>query len=157
MQLLMVRVHVFPDVNLTIKCGSPSATQTFARSTTPLLCHNPHMAFSIEDLGDIDHIVGQWSLLKVPPELKKQIDYDYEIDGQSVTISEVRPAWRGQPGEVMRRGFAKFRYVKSSELWYIYWIRQSSKWEAYEPASAACSLEEALTIIDTDTYGCFFG
>ena len=115
------------------------------------------MAFSIDHLGDIDHIVGQWCLEKVPPELKKQIDHDYEVDGQSVTIFEVRPAWRGQPGEVMRRGFAKLRYVKSSELWHIYWMRQTGKWDLYEPASSACSLEEALTIIDTDTYGCFFG
>lgn len=157
MQLSMVCDLVFPDVNLTIKCGSPSVTRPLASSTAFLLCHNPHMAFSIEDLGDIDHIVGQWCLLKVPTELKKNIDYDYEIDGQSVTIFEVRPAWRGQPGEVMRRALAKFRYVKSSELWHIYWMRQSGKWEAYEPASAACSLEESLTIIDTDTYGCFFG
>jgi len=115
------------------------------------------MAFSIDDLGDIDHIVGQWCLEKVLPELKKQIDHDYEVDGQSVTMFEVRPAWRGHPGEVTRRGFAKFRYVKSSELWHIYWMRQTGKWDSYEPASAACSLEEALTIIDTDTYGCFFG
>lgn len=52
------------------------------------------MAFSIEDIGDIDHIVGQWCLEKIPPELKNQINHDYEIDGQAVTIFEVRPVWR---------------------------------------------------------------
>lgn len=115
------------------------------------------MAFSIEDLGDIDLIVGQWCLAKVPPELKKQVDYDYEVDSQSVTIFEVRPLWRGQPGEITRRPFAKFRYVKSSELWLIYWMRQTGKWASYEPASAACGLEEALDIMELDNYGCFFG
>lgn len=115
------------------------------------------MAFSIEDLGDIDLTIGQWCLHKVPPELKRQIDYDYEVDGQSVTIYEVRPLWRGQPHEVTRRAFAKFRYVKSSELWHIYWMRQSGQWNAYEPASAACSLEEALDVIEMDSCGCFFG
>jgi hypothetical protein len=115
------------------------------------------MAFSIEDLGDIDLTIGQWCLDKVPPELKKQVDHDYEVDGQSVTIFEVRPLWQGQPNQTTRRPFAKFRYVKSSELWHIYWVRQTGKWESYEPASAACGLEEALDIIELDTYGCFFG
>lgn len=49
------------------------------------------MAFSIEDLGDIDLTVGPWCLHKVPPELKKQVDHDYEVHGQSVTIFDVRP------------------------------------------------------------------
>lgn len=31
------------------------------------------------------------------------------------------------------------------------------QWEAYEPANAACGLEEALDIIEIDSYGCFFG
>jgi Protein of unknown function (DUF3024) len=115
------------------------------------------MAFSIEALGDIDLTIGQWCLDKVPPELKKQVDHDYEVDGQSVTIFEVRPLWRGQPGQTTRRPVAKIRYVKSSELWNIYWMRQNGKWESYEPASSACGLEEALDIIELDTYGCFLG
>lgn len=116
-----------------------------------------HLAFGIEDIGEIDRIIGQWCLNRVRPELKKEIDHDYEIDGQSVTIMEVRPVWRGQPGEVTRRPFVKFRYVKPSQLWHIYWMRQSGKWHPYEPASAAYTLDEALAIIETDPYGCFFG
>ena len=115
------------------------------------------MALSTDDLGDIDLIIGQWCLDKVPPELKKKIDYDYEVDGQSVTLFEVRPMWRGRPGQTTRSPFAKFRFVKSSQLWHIYWMRQTGKWESYEPASAACGLEEALDIIELDSYGCFFG
>jgi hypothetical protein len=53
------------------------------------------MAFSIEDIGEIDQVVGQWCLNRVPPHLKKSVDYDYEIDGQAVIIIEVRPAWQG--------------------------------------------------------------
>jgi len=115
------------------------------------------MAFSIKDLGDIDLIVGQWCLNKVPPHIKRHVDHDYEIDGQSVTIIEVRPLWRGKPGETTGHAFAKFRYVKTSELWHIYWMRQTGKWELYEPAPSACSLDEALDIVETDAYGCFFG
>lgn len=121
------------------------------------LRNNPAMAFTTEDLGDIDNTMSPWCLEKVPPHLKSKIDHDYEIDGQSVTVFEVRPAWRGEPGEKTRRAFAKFRFIKSSELWHIYWMRQSGKWHAYEQAPIACSLDEALDVVDTDTYGCFFG
>jgi hypothetical protein len=115
------------------------------------------MTFSIEQLGEIDNTVTPWCLGKVPPHLKHQIDHDYEIVGQAVTIFEVRPAWRGKPGEITRRPFAKFRFIKTSELWHIYWMRQTGKWNAYQPASVACSLDDALKIVDKDVYGCFFG
>lgn len=114
------------------------------------------MAFSIQDIGKIDHLIGQWCLNRVPPHLKKEIDHDYEIDGQAVTLLEVRPLWQGQPGEITRRPFARFRYVKTTGLWQIYWMRQNGKWHAYDPDSAS-SLEEALDIMEADRYGCFFG
>ena len=70
------------------------------------------MALSIEHIGEIDQVVGDWCLARVPAHLKQSVDYDYEIDGQAVTILEVRPAWRGTPGEVTRRPIARFRFVK---------------------------------------------
>ncbi len=115
------------------------------------------MAFSIEEIGRIDHLVGDWCLSRVPPEIKSKLDHDYEIEGQAVTLLEVRPLWRGKPGEFTRRPFAKFRYVKSSGLWQIYWMRASGKWQAYEPDPVARDLEEVLKIIEADQYGCFFG
>ncbi len=115
------------------------------------------MAFSIEELGKIDHLVGDWCLSRVPPEIKKDLDHDYEIDGQAVTLLEVRPLWRWPQGEFTRRLFAKFRYVKTSDLWQIYWMRASGKWQAYEPDPVARDLVEVLEIIEADRYGCFFG
>lgn len=115
------------------------------------------MAFSIEEFGRIDHLVGDWCLSRVPPEIKSKLDHDYEVEGQSVILLEVRPLWRGKPGEVTRSPFAKFRYVKSSRLWQIYWMRASGKWQAYEPDSIAFTIDEALRIIEADRYGCFFG
>ena len=115
------------------------------------------MAFSIKQLGDIDYLVGQWCLLLAPLEIKKDLDYDYEIDGQTVSVFEVRPLWRGKPGELTRRPFVKFRYIQSEALWHIYWMRASGKWQAYEPNPISKDLNEALQVIDADQYGCFFG
>ena len=115
------------------------------------------MALSIEDIGEIDQVVGQWCLNRVPPQLKKSVDYDYEIDGQAVSILEVRPAWKGSPGEVTRRPIAKFRFVKVTGQWQIYWMRSSGKWQSYEPMFATAELDDALMVIESDHYGCFFG
>ena len=115
------------------------------------------MTLSIEDLGGIDEIIGQWCVRKVPPELKKSVDYDYEIDGQAVTILEVRPAWRGSPGEVTRMPIARFRFVKVTGFWKIFWMRSSGKWQSYEPMFEVNDLVDALDVIESDQYGCFFG
>ena len=115
------------------------------------------MAFSIEEIGRIDHLVGNWCIQRVPPELKSKIDHDYKIVCQAVIILEVRPLWQGNPGEVTRSPFAKFRYLKTGNFWQIYWMRASGKWQSYEPDPVARDLKSALKIIESDRYGCFFG
>jgi hypothetical protein len=52
---------------------------------------------------------------------------------------------------------AKFRFVKATEQWQIYWMRASGKWKSYEPMFEASKLEDALMVIESDQYGCFFG
>jgi len=32
------------------------------------------MTFSIQQLGEIDNVVGKWCVARLPPELKSQID-----------------------------------------------------------------------------------
>jgi len=60
------------------------------------------MALSLEQIGEIDQVVGDWCLARVPAHLKQSVDYDYEIDGQAVTlfVSEAcleGYSWRGNP------------------------------------------------------------
>lgn len=115
------------------------------------------MTFSTEELGVIDNIIGQWCLTRVPPKLKSKIDHDYEVDGQAVTLFEVRPVWRGPPGESTRNPFVRLRQAKSTGIWKIYWRRQTGKWELYAPAPTAKNLTVALAIVEADQHGCFFG
>ena len=115
------------------------------------------MALSLEQIGEIDQVVGDWCLARVPAHLKQSVDYDYEIDGQAVTILEVRPAWRGTSGEVTRVPVAKFRFVKIFRHWRIYWMRKNLKWNIYMPAAEVNHLVDALDVIESDQYGCFLG
>ena len=52
---------------------------------------------------------------------------------------------------------AKATWVKSRQLWKIYWLRASGRWQSYEPRPEVASLEDFCRVIDDDEYGCFWG
>lgn len=115
------------------------------------------MAFSISELGEIDFVIGQLCLQQVPAVIKNEVDYDYEVDVQNVVIFEVRPVWRGNPGEKTRRPIAKFRFLKVRHAWLLYWMRASGKWQIYGPNPSTHNLSAALKVVTADSYGCFLG
>jgi Protein of unknown function (DUF3024) len=51
----------------------------------------------------------------------------------------------------------KITYVKSSQIWKMYWLRQNLQWDRYEPCESVESLEEFVRVVTQDEYGCFFG
>lgn len=96
---------------------------------------------------------------KRPPEnIRDKIDLGYDIDrdDQSVEIFEIRPDWR-DPEEVVHTPKAKLKYVKSRDIWALYWIRGDGKWHKYQPVPQALSLERALKVVEEDELSCFWG
>ena len=49
------------------------------------------MTFSIEQLGEIDNVVGKWCVARVPPELKSQIDQVLFCHEQDRNFEQMRP------------------------------------------------------------------
>ncbi len=49
---------------------------------------------------------------------------------------------------------AKIQYIKSRNIWKLYWMRSDLKWHGYDEYS---SFETAIKEIDEDPNGCFFG
>ena len=47
------------------------------------------------------------------PHIRPELDLGFRIEGQSVVIFEVRPVWRGAPGEKMEHSMAKATYVRT--------------------------------------------
>ena len=92
-----------------------------------------------------------------PPHIRPELDLGCRVIGQSVEIFEIRPVWRGEPSEKMERPFAKATYVKSKDIWKIYWQRADLKWHRYEPNSEVKNLEDFLAVVEKDEYGCFYG
>jgi hypothetical protein len=91
-----------------------------------------------------------------PPHIRPQLDIGYRLIEQSVEIFEIRPQW-DNPSIIREHPFAKATYVRTQSLWKVYWKRADLKWHGYEPASTVKSIEEFLTAVDADPYGCFFG
>ena len=61
------------------------------------------------------------------------------------------------PKEKTAIAFAKATYVKSKKIWKIYWQRADLKWHGYEPNPEVKQIEDFLSVVDQDEYGCFFG
>ncbi len=97
-----------------------------------------------------------WSRRRPPLHLRERIREGQRIDGQAIELFFVRPSFRN-PGQFVEESIAKVQYVRSRNVWKIYWQRADLKWHAYQPRSEVASLAEALLVIDTDTNACFFG
>lgn len=88
--------------------------------------------------------------------IRKKVDMCYRWDGRQAILFEISPDFR-DPKRMMERAFAKIRYIKSKDLWKLYWMRASGNWESYEPNPEASELSPLLEVIKKDKYGCFFG
>ncbi len=114
------------------------------------------MAFNELDLKRIDKLVGGFCQRRTRPKFAAELRLVYAIEGQSVVISEERPDWR-DPAKRMSRPLAKLRFVRTSGLWTLYWMRADLRWQRYEAAAASPDLARLAEVIDRDEYCCFFG
>jgi hypothetical protein len=86
--------------------------------------------------------------------IRDKLDITYKIEDQSVVIYEVRPDWSDNSQKI-ESGIAKATYIKSSQLWKVFWKRASGKWENYKIQPTVDSLHEFLELIDS--HHCFWG
>jgi len=89
-------------------------------------------------------------------EIRDQLDISYSIDGQSISIFEIRPYWM-DPDVIIETPAAKTTYIKAKKHWKIYWMRADLKWHSYGPMPVVKTLKEFIQIVEDDNYGCFWG
>jgi len=89
-------------------------------------------------------------------EIRSQIDFGYSFDGNTAELFEIRPMWNNQK-EIQNLPFAKIKFYNSKQLWSLYWMRASGKWELYDPFPNSTHLEKLINILKEDKHGCFFG
>jgi hypothetical protein len=105
----------------------------------------------------IEQVVGAFVTKRRPPaHIRSELDLAYRLTNQSVEVFEIRPVWRGN-GETHELPKAKFTFVKTQQVWKLFWQRQDLKWHSYEPLPQARHLDELIAEVSADPYGCFWG
>lgn len=115
------------------------------------------MALDEFTLHRIEKVVGTFvENRRPPPHIRKELDLAFRIKNQSVEIFELRPRWK-HPEEIMECPIAKATYVKTQDLWKIYWMRQDLKWHSYPLLPQVEFIEEFLEEVALDPSACFWG
>ena len=114
------------------------------------------MAFTEIELKLIENTVGKMSQRRSPPHLRDEVRLTYDVKDHSVEVYEERPGWRNR-SHWTRLGIAKFKYVKRTQKWHLYWMRQDLKWHLYEPLSVSRTIEKLVAEVERDPHGAFFG
>jgi hypothetical protein len=115
------------------------------------------MAFSELEIRRHERDIARFMMRRrPPPHIRPELDLGYRITGQSIELFEIRPHW-DQKSEKLETPVAKATFVRTQNVWRIYWMRTDLRWHAYEPNAEARSLEECLAVVDRDEYCCFFG
>lgn len=105
----------------------------------------------------IEKAVATFVAKRRPPvHLRDQVDLSFRFDGRSVEIFEIRPRW-DDPAERVEEAVGKARYLKSRDMWLVYWQRADLKWHKYKPVPEVSTIDAFLRLVDEDDYACFFG
>ncbi len=88
--------------------------------------------------------------------MRDQVDLACKIDGQSVEVFEIRPVY-DDPTKKSELPIARTTFVRSKNLWKIFWMKRDLKWHGYEPDLEVKSIDAFLAVVERDQYGCFFG
>ena len=92
-----------------------------------------------------------------PPErIRSEIDLSYRIEQQSVILYTIRPHFQLKD-KWIESAFAKATWVKSRQLWKVFWMSGNLKWLAYEPKLTTPSFDDFLHEVDEDPRSCFWG
>ena len=112
------------------------------------------MAFSTDEAAVIQRKMATY-IEKIRPnvEIRAKLDIAFRVDGQSVYVYEIRPDLNGR---ILTSDIAKTTYVRTENVWKIYWMRADLKWHAYETTNLK-TLVGFIKTVEADKYGCFWG
>ena len=108
------------------------------------------------EIHKINKFVGTLCDKRSPESIRNQLRYEHTIENHDVIIYEVRPRW-DKPDEHTRMPCAKLTFVRTQNVWKLFWHRADMKWHAYGPLKSSRDLADLIAEIDRDPNGCFFG
>ncbi|MBN1606650.1 MAG: DUF3024 domain-containing protein [Polyangiaceae bacterium] len=57
----------------------------------------------------------------------------------------------------MHTPVVRLRFVRTTGLWPLYWMRADLRWHTYGPAAPTADLAALVEVVDRDEYCAFFG
>jgi len=115
------------------------------------------MAISEFEVKRCERAIEKFMAKRRPPvHIRHEVDLGSRIEKQNVEIFEIRPQW-DNPSNRIETPIAKATYVKTQNMWKVYWQRANLKWHSYEPLPTVRTLEEFLDVVGEDQHSCFFG
>ena len=111
---------------------------------------------SLQTLDIIEVMENFVERRRPPVHIRPKLDIDYRIDGQSVTIVEVRPRW-DNPEIYRDTPMAKTTFIKAKNQWKVFWMRADLKWHSYTPKPIVNFVEEFIKLVEEDKQHCFWG
>jgi hypothetical protein len=108
--------------------------------------------FNVNEKRIADYIQAK----RPPVELRDQLDLGYSFKNNEVILFEVRPQWNDE-SKMNEYPFARCKYVKTQQIWKIYWMRASGQWELYEPNPTVTDIDSFIETVESDAHSCFFG
>ncbi len=94
--------------------------------------------------------------IRPPVDIRERLDIGFSFKKNELIIFEIRPKFNDKTIK-LESPFAKVKFIKTQQVWKIYWMRASGKWVIYEPAPQVTSIDEFFEILDEDAYACFKG
>lgn len=116
------------------------------------------MAFTDAEItrytGLIEKLI--WVKHRPPLRLRDRIREGQRIAGHEIELFLVRPMFSDSTRQI-EESVARARYVKTRDVWQVFWKRADLKWHRYPPRPEVKSLEAFLKLVDEDANGCFWG
>jgi len=101
-------------------------------------------------------IKKQIESIRPPVNIRNDLDIGYSFVDYTLEVFEIRPKW-DNPSVKSNSSIAKTKFIKSKNIWKVYWMRGSGKWQLYSPYEECKSLNEFFKILKEDKHHCFWG
>ncbi|WP_035055615.1 DUF3024 domain-containing protein [Desulfuromonas sp. TF] len=93
---------------------------------------------------------------KIPAHLHNEIRLTFKFRGNTVSLSESRPAF-GMPEKGVEIPVAQFRYDPADNLWTLYCSDRNSRWHPDMEIDPVKDFDRLLQEIDRDPTGIYWG
>jgi Txe/YoeB family toxin of Txe-Axe toxin-antitoxin module len=104
----------------------------------------------------VDRKLAAFYERRLPAELHDEIRLLHTVRGNSVTLIEARPPFRG-PAEWSQLRVAQFRYDAGSGTWTLHYADRNGRWHQYWDMEPSKKLDDLIREVDQDPTGIFWG